>query len=155
MRMRCIACGMISSGSQRDEDARAQLRGFSMTFVTTRKKFPRRDYTLAAWFDYDMDVLAKYLETTPTSEMFADGGAFPPRYRSIYLCLRDDRYASLTQTENNPERIGIDLELRNFQLLDEADLLDVISILPPDIGGLHRMDNAFTWVLVGNFERNG
>lgn len=114
-------------------------------FVTTHKELPKRDYTLAAWFDYDMDVLAQYLGTTPTLEKFSGGGAFPLRYRSIYLCLRDDRYASLTQTEKNPERVEIDLELHNYQLLDETDLLAVMSILPPDAGSVHKMDNAFTW----------
>lgn len=108
------------------------------------------DYTLAAWFDYDMDELAGHLDTKPSLETFDDEhtAAFPWRYRCICLQLRNGRYASLTQTEMRQDSIEIGLRLHNGQLLDEADLVEVLSILPKDIGTVHRIDNGFTWVPV-------
>lgn len=121
--------------------------------ITTRDQLPERDYTLAAWFDYDMDLLAVYLGATPTEEAFADGMPFPHRYRCIYVSLSSDRYASLTQTEMHPERVEIDLELHAHRLFDEADLVEIVSMLPSDIGPVSKIDNGFTWVPVGTDRR--
>lgn len=124
-------------------------------YLTTSENVPKRDYTLAAWFMYDMNLLAKFLAAQPTNECFSEESPFPARYRSIYLCLGEGKYASLTQTEMQQERIEIDLELHNGQLLDEADLIQVLSILPADIGEVCKMDNGFTWVPIRRFSTNG
>ncbi len=110
------------------------------------KEIPKRDFTRAAWIQYDMDEVAKYLKTVPVRGVFPDKSAFPSRYRSIHFSLADNRYAFLTQTATRPERIEIDLELHNLQLFNEQDLIEVLSILPADIGEVHKIDNGFTWV---------
>ena len=103
--------------------------------------FPRREgnYTLAAWFDYELDLLAKYLGVKPYSY------TTPDRYRVFFLRLPNDRYATLSQTERK-KTVEIGLRLYNDRILDEVELNDVLSILPRDIGNVQKIDNGFVWV---------
>lgn len=111
--------------------------------------FPAREgeYTLAGWFDYDMDELAKHFCVKPS--VYAARGehssAFPWRHRTIFLKLPNNSYATLTQHEYRQEQIEVGLRVHNGHIFDEADLINLKLVLPIAVS-VRKIDNGFVWV---------
>lgn len=116
------------------------------TTIVRASDVAKRNRTRAADCRIDMDEVAAKLGVKPDRGTFRDGLPFPNRYRCIYIRLTNGRFAVLTQTEMRQEVIEVGLELHNDCILDEEDLLEVISFLSLSEQDVVRMDNGFTWV---------
>jgi hypothetical protein len=120
------------------------------SFAIKPSAFPKNggEYTVAGWLDCDMDLLSEHFGVKPSryTGLGQRGAAFPWRYRTIFLKLPNDSYATLTQHEYRKEQIEVGLRVHKGRIFDEADLDNLQSALPKDAGSIRKIDNGFVWV---------
>jgi len=116
--------------------------------VTRSNEFPRkgRNFTYAAEFSSSLDDLAAKLGTKQYRYTIREEHDSSFWQKVVFLKLGDDRYATLSEHQTRERVIEIGLQLHNFRIFDERDLLEVASLLPLAIADIDRVQNGLVWV---------